>query len=307
LVVSSDADEDLQSEAAEFLDSGRGDPDGTEINDFPDDFYAADLEYTMGGLTDDSNAMIADSQPVSLSQLNQETYVVPVDSPTTFVESFNIPGPSNLQLSSRQPEFTRATPSPRFSPYQRPSPSHSSLPTLLNSHYATGSFAPSPISPITPLTHSPNNTPPFQGSPSITPPPPFAGAQPSPRPSTRGRGNSAPPLGPHRTASQRARGQVGDLDAIYTTNMELMTRKKEREHERFLKEANIKTAKYQFENNKILYSPAAIEHEHQKLTMLLEKQRAEQEHQERMLQLRLRFEESKLKLAQSIPAAQPPP
>jgi hypothetical protein len=111
-----------------------------------------------------------------------------------------------------------ASSSPCYSPY--PSSIHSS------------SNHPSPIMPL--MSGSPAATPPPEPGPSSS----TAQHQALPRTSTRGRGSSAPPLGPFCASSSRQTRaedeqqiQVRNLDNMYTAAVDMIDRKKEREHE----------------------------------------------------------------------------
>jgi hypothetical protein len=279
---------------------------------------AQELLFTNAAHTEHDHAIADDSEhedPEGAEEQNEEQQ----DNPMQLDEETVPPGATQTSDSSRMvvlPEAARpsrlsaqhlppgqtefrgpirgasASLSPRYSPY--PSSIHSS------------SNHPSPITPL--MSGSPATTPPPEPGPSSS----TAQHQALPRTSTQGRGSSAPPLGPSRaSSSRRTRAederqiQVRNLDNMYTAAVDMIDRKKEHEHERSLKEAEIKVEKYKTEVLQLRYLAAAIEWERQQLEIMTNQAREQQASQECILRLYIDYERLRLQSHSQAPLPTP--
>jgi hypothetical protein len=77
---------------------------------------------------------------------------------------------------------------------------------------------------------------------------------------------------------------------MYTAAVDMIDRKKEHEHERSLKEAEIKVEKYKTEVLRLCYLAAAIEWERQQLEIMTNQAREQQASQECILRLYIDYE-----------------
>lgn len=93
---------------------------------------------------------------------------------------------------------------------------------------------------------------------------------------------------------------------MYTVAAGLMDRKKEREHERSLKEADIKLEKCKAETLRLQYSPAVMDLEKQKMEIEAQRHREHQAHQERLMSMYIRYEELRLQNPQAGMSCPPP-
>ena len=175
-------------------------------------------------------------------------------------------------------------------------------------------------SPITPLAdNSPAITPLRSNSPAITPQsgPSRATSSRLAASTSQGRGSSAPPLGARGRSSRQTRAedqrqiQMGIVDDLFTSSLDRVDRKKEREHERKLQETVYKTEKIRMETLKLRYTPEAIQFERDQMSMRITQAREEQQAKERLLNLYIQLEKTKLQVGCQVdsilPLPPPPP
>jgi hypothetical protein len=239
----------------------------------------------------------------SMSSQLQTNEQPPLTPPFQLMDSS---GPSSGSHFSSQ----RSSPVPSLRPpYYIPSspdpPAHSAEGSF---QHQSWSLSPN-LSPITPLSGSPNITPPPEATPSSS----SIQQRPSHRPSVRGRGSSAPPLGRPRTGNTARRSHMEDnvpsqtenFDNIYMANVGLLDRKKQREHE-------LRLERYKAEALRLQYSPAAMDLEKQKMEINAQRSRELEAHQERLMSMYIRYEELQLQNPQAGPSGEvvgmlPPP
>jgi len=100
---------------------------------------------------------------------------------------------------------------------------------------------------------------------------------------------------------------VGIIDDMLTSSLDLVDRKKEREHERRVQETVYKTEKVRMETLKIRYTPEAIQFEKDQMSMRIAQAREEQQAKERLLNLYIQLEQTKLQVGRQVNSTLPPP
>lgn len=300
------------------------DPDpafSTRSHTFMDDSWAMDTH----------NAGPPPSQASSSRHVNSGLSFPPPASQSAFSDFANQPGPSNYAPWGSLTDFPRfepsilsppglatsrsasshigssitATPSlstrrsasPRFHPYARQTSSSASAQSQASNLQSSNQFIPSPITPITPTGVGSPASVSVSASrrPSVAPN--EARSQQRSSTSGRGRGTSAPPIGHSRAGNISRQSRVeqaqSQFDDVAKMGEQVVHRKKEREHERLMKDAEIKLAKYKMEDYRLQISKESLELEKHKTERL----RQTQEHAERMISKQIELERLRIRSA----------